>query len=75
MVSGGVLIAHGLKVQGNAEGSADLILTAIALADGAGLVIVHHELLGQLVVQLHSGAGEDLLLAQRQNGGLKGRCV
>ena len=72
MVGGGILIAHGLKVQRDAVRRADLILPAIALADGAGLVIVHHEVLGKLVVKLHGGAGEDLLLAQGQNGCLEG---
>ena len=73
MVGGRVLVADGLEVKGDAERRADLVLAAIALADGAGLVVVHHELLGKLGVQLHSGAREDLLLAQRQDRGLERR--
>ena len=73
MVGRGVLITHGVEVQRDAERSADLVLTAIALADGSGLVVVHHEVLGQLVVQLHGRAGENLLLAQGQDGRLERR--
>ena len=54
--------ADGVEVEGDAEGGADLILTAVALADGAGLVIVDHELLGKLSVKLHGGTCEYLLL-------------
>ena len=69
--SAGVLgIAHGVEVHGDAEGRADLVLAAVALADGAGLVEVQHEVLGQLVVDLAGGLGE--LLAQGQDGGLVG---
>lgn len=31
--------ADGVEVEGDAVGSADLILAAVALADGAGLVV------------------------------------
>ena len=34
----------GLEVHADAERRADLVLTAVALADGAGLVVVHREL-------------------------------
>ncbi len=66
------VVSSGLEVQGDAEGGADLVLAAVALADGAGVVVVHHEVLRQLVPQLLGGAGEDLLLAQGQHGALEG---
>ena len=72
MIRGGGVVAHGLEVQGDAEGGADLVLAAVALADGAGVVIVHHEVAGQLVQQLLGGAGEDLLLAEGEHGALEG---
>ena len=64
-------IAHGVEVHGDAEGRAHLVLAAVALADGAGLVEVQHPLLGQVLVDLAGGLGE--LLAQGQDGGLVGR--
>ena len=73
VVGGRVLVADGLEVKGDAERRADLVLAAIALADGAGLVVIDHELLAQLGIQLLCGAGEDLLLAQRQDRGLERR--
>ena len=30
----------------------DLILTAVTLADGAGVIVVHHEVLGKLLLDL-----------------------
>ena len=54
-LSHGVALAQGdgivferLMVDGDAEGGADLVFPAIALADGTGFVIVAHELLGHL---------------------------
>ena len=52
VVGGRVLVADGLEVKGDAVRRADLVLAAIALADGAGLVVIDHELLAQLVVKL-----------------------
>ena len=62
----------GVEIKGDAEWSADLVLAAVALADGAGLVVVDHELLGKLVVKLHCGACEYLFLAQGENCALEG---
>ena len=59
--------ADGVEVKGDAVRRADLVLAAIALADGAGLVVIDHEILAQLVVKLHCRACEYLLLAQRQD--------
>ena len=72
MVSLVGLGTDGVEVQSYAEGSADLVLAAVTLADGTGLVVIAHELLGKLLIQLQSGAGEDLLLAQRQDSALEG---
>ena len=63
--------ADGVEVKGDAERRADLILAAVTLADGAGLVVIAHELLAELLIQLERGAGEDLLLAERENGALE----
>ena len=73
-----VAVAHGhaavlrrVKVERHAIRRADLVLTAVALADGAGLVIVAHEALLQLVVELGRGLGE--LFRQRQHRALERR--
>ena len=63
-------IAHGVEVHGDAEGRAYLVLAAVALADGAGLVEVQHPLLAQLLVDLAGRLAE--LFAQGQDGGLVG---
>ncbi len=52
-------------------GRADLVLTAVTLADGTGIVVVHHEVLGQLAADLHGLLAQ--LLAQGQHGALVGR--
>ena len=62
--------ADGVEVKGDAERRADLVLAAVALADGAGLVIIAHEFLRQLAVELHRGACQDLLFRQRQDRAL-----
>ena len=74
VVGGGAFlgVAYGVEVEGDTEGGADLVLAAVALADGAGVVIVHHKVGGQLLVELPGGAGEDLLFGQGQDGALKG---
>ena len=51
-----------VEVKGDAEGGADLVLAAIALADLAGFVVVTHELFGELPIQIHGGAGQDFFL-------------
>ena len=51
-------------------GSTDLVLTAVALADGAGIVVVHHEVLAQLIADLHGLVAQ--LLAQGQDSALIG---
>ena len=58
------------KSTGDAVGGADLVLTAVALADGAGVVVVHHEVLAQLVADLHGLLAQ--LLAQGQDSALVG---
>ena len=64
------LVAHGVEVHGDAVGGADLVLTAVALADGAGVVVVHHEVLAQLIADLHCLVTQ--LLAQGQDSALIG---
>ena len=71
VVGGGVLVAHGLEVHSDAQGGADLVFPAVALADGTGVVKVHHEVLAQLPINL-LGLGAELL-GQGQNGRLVGR--
>ena len=56
------LVADGIEVERDAVRRADLVLAAVALADRAGLVVVDHEFLGKLVVELHRGTGEHVLL-------------
>lgn len=41
-----------VKVIGDAVRRADLILPAIPLANGTGIVVIHHKVLGQAVVNL-----------------------
>ena len=66
------LVTHGLEVQRNAERRADFVLTAVTLADGAGVVVVHHELLRQLLAKLPGRAGQDFLLLSGSTAHLKG---
>ena len=61
----GVAVAHGdgavldgVEIDRHAQGRADLVLAAVALADGAGFVIVHHEVSGELFVDLGGQAAE-----------------
>ena len=56
--AGGGFIAHSLEVYGDAQGRADLVLAAVPLADGAGVIKVHHKVLLQLVIDLFGLAGE-----------------
>ncbi len=71
IVRRGVLVAHGLEVHSDAQRRADLVFPAVALADGTGVVKVHHEVLAQLPIDL-LGLGAELL-GQGQNGRLVGR--
>ena len=71
VVGGRFVITHGLEVYGDTQGCTDLVLPAVTLADGAGIVEVHHEILLQLMVNFLGLGGE--LLAQGQHGGLEGR--
>ena len=66
------LVADGVEVERDAVRRTDLVLAAVALADRAGLVVVDHEFLGKLVVELHRGTGEHVLLGKRQDRGLEG---
>ena len=70
VVSGSVLVANGLEVNGDAQRRADFILTAVTLADGTGIVKVHHEVLTQHLVNLFCLGRQ--LLAQRQDSSLEG---
>ena len=66
------LVADGVEVERDAVRRTDLVLAAVALADRAGLVVVDHEFLGKLVVELHRGTGEHVLLGKRQDRGREG---
>ena len=70
VVGRGGFIAHSLKSTVMHRGRADLVLAAVPLADGAGVVKVHHKVLLQLVIDLFGLAGE--LLEQGQHGGFIG---
>ena len=63
-------VAHGVEVHGDAVRGTHLVLAAIALADGAGLVEVDHPLLRQLGVDLTGLVAE--LLTQGQHRRLVG---
>ena len=67
-VAGRGFVADGLEVDGDAVRGADLVLAAIALADGPGLVVIDHEVLGEHVADLLGLLTE--LLGQRQDGAL-----
>ena len=64
----GTARCHEFRTEEGQQKGADLVLAAVALADGAGIVVVHHEVLAQLGVDLLRLGGQ--LLAQWQNGGL-----
>ena len=52
VADGNALIVFGIKIICNAERRTYLILAAIALADGARVVEINHEALGELIVKL-----------------------
>lgn len=65
----GVAVAHGddaallrVKVDGYAHGRADFILTAVALADGARLVVIDHEMRRELFVYFGRQGAQLVLL-------------
>ncbi len=65
------IVADGVEVNGYAERSADLVLTAISLTDRACIVVVNAEVLGKLLVDLGSFVGK--LLGKGKNCNLEGR--
>ena len=60
-----------IEIIGNAVRRADLILTAIALADRAGVVEIDHEMLGEHLIDLVGLLGK--LLGERQHCALERR--
>jgi len=74
VTDGDTSVVFGFKVIGDAEGSANLILTAIALTDRAGIVEVYHEFLGKVVIDLlrlgceFLGKGKDRRLIRCESG-------
>ena len=68
VVRRGLVVADGRKVDRDAVRRADLVLAAIALADGAGVVVVQHKVSAQILIDLSCGLGQ--LLAQRQDRSL-----
>ena len=71
VADGHAAVVCGIKVVGDAERRADLVLTAVALADGAGLVKVGHKVLAQHVGDLACLCAQ--LFAQRQHRSLERR--
>ena len=69
------VILDGVEVIGDAQRSTDLVLAAIALADGAGLVEIDHEFAAQVVADLYSlfrkllREGKHRSLVGRDDGG------
>src|SRR5699024_1030964 len=64
------VVVQGVEVDGHAVRGADLVLTTVAAADGAGGVVVDVPQTAQLVGDLLRGRGQGLLLRQRQDGDL-----
>ena len=60
-----------IEVHGDAKRRADLVLTAVAFADGTGLVVIDHEVAGKRGVNLVCPVAE--LLGEREHRRLKGR--
>ena len=70
VTNGYAAVVLGVKVVGDAEGSTDLVLTAISLTDRAGLVKLAVELLRKLIEEIESLVRE--LLGERKNRALNG---
>ena len=68
VVRRGLVVADGRKIDRDAVRRADLVLAAIALADGAGVVVVEHKVAAQILIDLSCRLGQ--FLAQRQNRSL-----
>ncbi len=49
VADGNAAVLYAVEVVGDAERCADLVLTAVTLADGARVVKVDHEVLGELL--------------------------
>ena len=71
VTDGYAAVVCGFEVVGNAEGSADFVLAAVTLTDGAGFVVVNHEVLCEHIVDLPSLFAE--LFGEGKNGSLDGR--
>ena len=70
-----IAVAHGngivlkrIEVNRYAHGRADLVMAAVTLAYGAGIIVINHELLGKHAVNLARLVAQ-LVLLQRQNCG------
>ena len=68
--AGVFFITHGLEIHRDTEGRADLVLAAIALTDRAGLVVVHHKVLGELCIDILGGGPK--LFGERQHSAPEG---
>ena len=68
---GDAAVLLGLKVDRDAERGADLVFTAIALADRTGVVKINSKVLGELLPDGHGLVGQ--LFGQRQYSGLERR--
>src|SRR5690625_101358 len=64
------LVVEGLEVDRDAQRGADLVLTAVAAADGTGVVEVDVPALAQTRSEVLGGRRELLVATQRQHGGL-----
>ena len=77
VANGYATVGLGIKVVGDAKGRTDLVLTAVALTDGAGLVELHVEVLGKQEIQsleadiLHSTDFYDKLFSDVSEKGYK----
>src|SRR3546814_12824307 len=56
-----------VEVDGDAHGGADLVLAAVAPADGLGLVVVAHQVAAEQVEDLAGDRREGVLLGERQD--------
>jgi len=74
---GDAVVLQGLVVDGQANGGAQGVLTAVALANGVFFVVLGEETESKAVLDLAGQFGEPVLFDQRQQGhldrGHKGR--